>query len=147
MACWPATIVGAFFIVLILFDVSIHNYNDLPMHGVTGILMTLVFWVICATLGQSLSAAVLVVPATFTTIFILGIWVAKKSLQNRGCCVTCGTVGSACSCPSDETTKTAEKAPSSKEGEAKKDSPSKPKCTPDKNSKQGIINLNAGFFE
>jgi hypothetical protein len=139
MACWPATIVGAFFIVLILFDVYISNYKDLPMHGVTGVLLTLVFWVICSTLGENLSAGILVVPATFTIVFILGIWFAKKSLQNRGCCVSCGTVGGSCVCPTEE-----KEVPV----KPKCDPPApKPKCKPDPNSKQGIINLNAGFYE
>ena len=126
MACWPATIVGAFFIVLIIFDTYISNYDDLPMHGVTGVLLTLVFWVICSTLGESLSAAVLVVPATFTIVFILGIWVTKKSLQNRGCCVTCNTSAA------DPVPKP--KCP-----------PPKPKCSP-LTEKQKIINLNAGVI-
>lgn len=134
MACWPATIVGAFFIVLILFDIYISNYNDLPMHGVTGVLLTLVFWVICSTLGQGISAGILVVPATFAIVFILGIWFAKKSLQNRGCCVSCAGAETNCVCPPE-----------------KKEIPIKcepePKCKPDVTSKQGIINLNAGFFE
>jgi len=126
MACWPATIVGAFFIVLIIFDTYISNYDDLPMHGVTGVLLTLVFWVICSTLGESLSAAVLVVPATFTIVFILGIWVTKKSLQNRGCCVTCDT-------------STADPVPKPK------CPPPKPKCSP-LTEKQKLINLNAGVI-
>ena len=136
MACWPATIVGAFFIVLILFDLSIDNYDDLPMHSVTGVLLTLVFWVICSTLGQSLSAGILVVPATFAIVFILGIWVTKKSLQNRGCCVSCGTVGETCECPDDP-------KPIVKE---KKCPPPKPKCDP-LTERQRIINLNAGVVE
>jgi hypothetical protein len=146
MACWPATIVGAFFIVLILFDTYIHNYDDLPMHGVIGVLLTLVFWIICSTLGQSLSAAILVVPATFAIIFILGIWVTKKSLQNRGCCVSCGAVGGeSCDCPADSEP-VAPVAPIEKP----KCPPPKPKSPPPKSKcppltdLQSLINLNAG---
>lgn len=126
-ACWPATIVGAFFIILLLFDAYISNYDDLPMHSITGVLLTLVFWVICSTLGQSLSAGILVVPVTFVVVFILGIWITKKSLQNRGCCLTCEVP----ECPAP---KPKPKCP-----------PPKPKCKP-LTEKQKIINLNAGVF-
>ncbi len=110
--------------ILIVFDLMISNYNDLPMHSVTGVLLTLVFWVICSTLGQDLSAAILVVPATFTIIFVLGVWVAKKSLQNRGCCVTCGTGGDMlCGDPPAP-------SPPAPEKPKPKCPPPKPKCTP-----------------
>lgn len=116
MACWPASIVGAFFVILILFDLIANKFDDLPMHSVTGILLTLVFWVICSTLGQELSGAILVVPATFTIIFVLGIWFAKKSLMKRNYCISTG-----CHDP-----------PPPKPKPTPKCEPPKPKCPPPK---------------
>ena len=90
MACWPANATAAFFVVLIIFDIAKGSYNDLPFHGVLGILATLVFWLVCITLGQSVSAAILVVPAIFLFVFLFTIWFIGESFQKRGCCMSCG---------------------------------------------------------
>ena len=89
MACWPANIVGAFFVVLLLVDATVGNYDDMSMHGITGVLMTLLFWFVCSILGEAVSGAVLAVPAVVVLIFMFSVWFVGKSIKNRGCCVTC----------------------------------------------------------
>jgi len=90
MACWPANVTAAFFVVLIIFDLTNGSYADLLFHGVAGTLVTLLFWLVCVTMGQSISAAILVVPAVFLFIFLFTIWFVGQSFKNKGCCMSCG---------------------------------------------------------
>jgi len=89
MACWPANVVGAFFVALIIFDLSRGDWVDLPFHGIVGIIMTGLFYLICMIVGESVSAAILVIPAVFMTISVLTLWFASQSLKNQRCCMTC----------------------------------------------------------
>lgn len=77
MACWPANVVGAFFVVLFMSDLVIGDFDDLPFHSISGILLTVIFWLICATLGESISSAVLIVPLIFLFVFIISKWMIK----------------------------------------------------------------------
>ena len=45
MACWPANIVGAFFVALLIFDTTTGEYDDLLPHSAAGIVATFVFTV------------------------------------------------------------------------------------------------------
>ena len=90
MACWPANVVGAFFLSLIIIDCMIGDYDDLIPHSLVGVLATLGFWLICAFLGQDLSAALLVVPSVLVICFTLSIWFIGNSLKNGGYCMSRG---------------------------------------------------------
>jgi energy-coupling factor transporter transmembrane protein EcfT len=94
--CWPANTVGAFFLALLVFDVSQKNYKDLPYHGIIGVFLTAIFWLACILLGTSVAAAVLVVPAVFAGIFLFTIWFTNESVKNRGCCMKCTAKQSKC---------------------------------------------------
>jgi len=87
--CWPANTVGAFFLALLVFDVSKKNYKVLPYHASVGVFLTLIFWLVCILMGTSVAAAVLVVPAIFTSVFLFTIWFTDESAKNRGCCMKC----------------------------------------------------------
>jgi len=90
MACWPANIVGSFFIALLVFDSIVGDYEDLLPHSVVGVITTLVFWLICFVLGEQVSGAVLVVPSVFATIFLFSLWFFGQSMKNRGYCISSG---------------------------------------------------------
>jgi len=98
MACWPANIVGGFFIALLIFDSIIGDYKDLLPHSVIGIITTLVFWLVCTALGEQVSGAVLIVPSVFAAVFVFSIWFFGKSMKNRGYCMSRG-IGDKCSLP------------------------------------------------
>jgi len=86
-ACWPANTVGAFFIALIIFDTASGNFIDLAYHGMVGVLLTCVFWLVCSTFGVAISAAILLVPAVFFLIILLNTWM-NVSTDECGC-TTC----------------------------------------------------------
>jgi hypothetical protein len=108
MACWPANIVGAFFVALLIFDTMMGEYDDLLPHSAAGIVFTFIFWLVCYVLGESVSAAVLVVPSVVLIVFVFSIWFVGKSMKQRGYCMSKGQ-GDQCLPP-----------------------PAKPKCPPPK---------------
>ncbi len=83
MACWPANSVGAFFLALLMYDLIRGDYAGLPYHAVVGIFLTLVFWGICALLGEAISGAILLVPATFLLVFLFSMWLAGRAFEKR----------------------------------------------------------------
>jgi hypothetical protein len=87
--CWPANIVGAFFIALIAADILQKKYGDILYHSVIGGILTAVFWGLCVFVGTGISAGVLVIPLLFTAIFLFTIWFTNESMKKRGCCLTC----------------------------------------------------------
>ncbi len=89
MACWPANVVGAFFLALLVFDMVKGSYNDMPTHLGVGIVLVILFWAVCFFVGESVSGGILLVPATFVIVFLFSMWLAGRSLINRGCCVRC----------------------------------------------------------
>lgn len=89
MACWPANITGAFFLALLVFDMIRGDFGDLPYHAGLGILMVILLWVVCMYVSVSVSAGILIVPAVFLVVFLFSMWLAGKSLQNKGCCMNC----------------------------------------------------------
>lgn len=125
MACWPANIVGAFFVALLIFDAMMGEYDDLLPHSAAGIVFTFVFWLVCYGLGESVSAAVLVVPSVVLIVFIFSIWFVGQSMKHRGYCMSKGK-GDQCLPPPLKP-----KCPPADELKPKCPPP-KPKCPPPK---------------
>jgi len=71
MSCWPANIVGIFFIALIVFDIVNKYWVNLGYHAGIGILLTGLFWALCSFIGEYISAAILVVPLVFVVGFLV----------------------------------------------------------------------------
>ena len=88
--CWPANIMGAFALSLIIFDMVRGEWGYLPYHGVAGIFLVGVIWALCNFISVSVAAAVLLVPAIFIFVFLFTIWFTEQSLKNQECCMTCG---------------------------------------------------------
>jgi len=70
MNCWTASVVGAFFIIVLISDVLQGFYGNLPIHSILGIIMTLLFWVLCTGLGEEIAAAILVIPGIFLVFYL-----------------------------------------------------------------------------
>ena len=87
--CWPANVVGAFFIAVLIFDMVEKKYGDLPYHAIAGVVLTFLFWLICSFVSVSVSAFILIVPAIFICVFLFTIWFMNESLKQRGCCMNC----------------------------------------------------------
>ncbi len=126
MACWPTNIVGAFFVALLIFDAMMGEYDDLLPHSATGIVFTFVFWLVCYGLGESVSAAVLVVPSVVLVVFVFSIWFVGKSMKQRGYCMSKGQ-GDQCLPPPPKP-----KCPPAAASLKPKCPPPKPKCPPPK---------------
>jgi hypothetical protein len=100
MACWPANIVGAFFIAILIIDCILGTYGNLLTHSIVGIIVTIVFSMICTFIGEDLSAALLVVPSILALAFVLSLWFIGQSLKNRGYCMKQGSSDESASTPS-----------------------------------------------
>jgi hypothetical protein len=87
--CFPAYIVGILFIALIVYDIVKKEYSSLTNHGIIGVCLTLIFWILCILLGDEISMGVLTVPLIFLMIFLLSIWFMNESFKKRGCCMNC----------------------------------------------------------
>ena len=124
MACWPANIVGAFFVALLIFDTMTGDYDDLLPHSAAGIVFTFIFWLVCYGLGESVSAAVLVVPSVVLIVFVFTIWFVGQSMKHRGYCMSKGQ-GYQCLPPAPPKPKCPPPAPPKP-----KCPPPKPKCPP-----------------
>lgn len=75
MECWPANLVGVFFLVLLISDVYYSQYMDMPFHAIVGIIGTLFFWLVCSVLGETIASSVLVVPGIFLLFYVaIGYW-------------------------------------------------------------------------
>ena len=78
MDCWPANVVGVFFLVLLISDVYYLQYLDLPAHSLIGIMVTLFFWLICNVLGEYIAAAILIIPGIFFLFYLaIGFWASE----------------------------------------------------------------------
>lgn len=121
MACWPANIVGAFFVALLIFDTMTGDYDDLLPHSAAGIVFTFIFWLVCYGLGESVSVAVLVVPSVVLIVFVFTIWFVGQSMKHRGYCMSKGQ-GYQCLPPKPKCPPPAPPKP--------KCPPPKPKCSP-----------------
>ena len=87
--CWPAYIIGAFFVALVAFDIIQKDYSSLPQHSIIGVCVTGVLWILCWLIGPSVTMATLVVPLIFVGIFLFSVWLMNESMKARGCCMTC----------------------------------------------------------
>jgi hypothetical protein len=90
MSCWPSTVVGAFFLALLLFDMVTNDWKDLPFHAAIGVVITGVITLICMFVSETIAGVILVVPVFFLVTFFIALWFSGESLKRRGCCVTCG---------------------------------------------------------
>ena len=109
---------------LIIFDAMMGEYDDLLPHSAAGIVFTFVFWLVCYGLGESVSAAVLVVPSVVLIVFVFSIWFVGKSMKHRGYCMSKGQ-GYQCPAPKP-------KCPPAAASLKPKCPPPKPKCPPPK---------------
>lgn len=89
MSCWPATIVGALSLGLIIFDLIKEQWNDLLYHGGIGVGLTGFFWLICVFLGEQISFGIFIIPAIVFLVFIIASWLFTYNLKEQGCCVKC----------------------------------------------------------
>jgi hypothetical protein len=88
--CWPAGAAGAFFLGIIIIDIVRKEYKNLPFHGILGVCVTGILWLLCELIGVSVTAGILVIPAFFALIFFFTVWFINESMKKRGCCMTCG---------------------------------------------------------
>jgi hypothetical protein len=86
--CWPAYIVGAISISIVIFDIIVKDWSNLLPHSIGGVLVTILFWALCL-IHTSLSAAVLIVPLFAFIIFFFTLWLTRESMKKRGCCIKC----------------------------------------------------------
>lgn len=91
MNCIAANILAGITVLIILFDIVQQEWSNLPYHAGGGIVLTLLFWLLCRFMGSDISFSILVVPLLFLFIFVLGILFTQQSLKNQGCCLTCAT--------------------------------------------------------
>jgi hypothetical protein len=89
MSCLPANIVGLSFIILIIFDIIQSNWTDLPYHAAIGIGVTALYSILCMLIGETISWAILFVPAVFLIAFVFASWLLQHHLQKQNCCMTC----------------------------------------------------------
>jgi len=89
MSCLPANIVGISFIILIIFDIIQSNWTDLPYHAAIGIGVTALYSILCIIIGETLSGAILFVPAVFLIAFVFASWLLQHHLKKQNCCMTC----------------------------------------------------------
>jgi hypothetical protein len=75
--CWPANVVSAFFIALIVFDLIQKDWVGLPGHIIAGLVLVIVFFVLCWIVGPQITGAVLVVPGVFLVIFLFAVWLTN----------------------------------------------------------------------
>ena len=75
--CWPGNVVSAFFIALIIFDLIQKDWVGLPGHIITGLVLVIVFFMLCWIVGPQITGAVLVVPAVFLVIFLFAVWLTN----------------------------------------------------------------------
>jgi hypothetical protein len=89
MNCFSTYLVGFATIALVLYDMIQNDWNNTLFHALGGILLTVLFGLLCYFIGDALALSVLVVPILVFLIFALGIWSTRESLRKRGCCVKC----------------------------------------------------------
>lgn len=93
MVCWPVHIVGIFFISIIVIDTLQYSWKVIPYHAALGVFFTGLYYVFCTLFGESISLAVLFVPALFILTFFLTTWLFYNKLTAQHCCMTCNEEG------------------------------------------------------
>ncbi len=89
MACWPANVTGAFVLALLIFDLVVKDWTNLPLHALGGIAITGLLWGLCFLLGSAITGGILVIPILAALLFAAGIWFTGETLRKKGCCVKC----------------------------------------------------------
>ena len=89
MTCTATNIVGIFCISVILYDILKNEWSDLPYHVVLSILFITFFYGACLLLGDTISLAILCIPAFCIAVSLVTIWFTYESLNAQGCCMTC----------------------------------------------------------
>ena len=74
MACWPAYLVGSLSLAILIFDMIVKDWNNLLVHAIGGVLVTVLFWALCL-INTALSAAVLVVPLFAALVFFVTLYI------------------------------------------------------------------------
>jgi len=91
-------ILGIFCISVIIYDVLKSNWTDLPYHAVISVIFLSFFYGACLLLGDTISLAILLIPAVVIVISLATVWFMEESLHTQGCCMQCsGTSGSGAS--------------------------------------------------
>ena len=72
-------------------DIVRKEYKNLPFHGILGVCVTGILWLLCQLIGVSVTAGILVIPAFFALIFLFTVWFMNESFKKQGCCMTCGS--------------------------------------------------------
>lgn len=72
-------------------DIVRKEYKNLPFHGILGVCVTGILWLLCELIGVSVTAGILVIPAFFALIFFFTVWFMNESFKKQGCCMTCGS--------------------------------------------------------
>ena len=88
-------------------DIIQKEYKNLPFHGILGVCVTGILWLLCELIGVSVTAGILVIPAFFALIFFFTVWFMNESFKKQGCCMTCGSDAN----PDATTTATDDKPP------------------------------------
>lgn len=89
MGCWPSNLVGIFFIFILIVDLSTGDIDSVPVHGLLGIIGTLLFWGLCNLVGETISGGILVVPSLFLLCFLATMWLVGETFKKRKCCMSC----------------------------------------------------------
>ena len=82
-------ILGIFCISVIIYDVLQNNWEDLPYHSIVSIVFLSFFHLACLLLGDTISLAILLIPAVVILVSLVTVWFTSKSLNAQGCCMTC----------------------------------------------------------
>ena len=90
---WPSYTVGAFFLALIIYDMIINDWIDLPYHAIIGLLLTGIYTLICVFINDTIAGAALLIPAVALIGFMVALWMSGENLKSRGCCVRCTNGG------------------------------------------------------
>lgn len=89
---WPAYIVGAFFMALVIYDIVTNDWIDVPFHAVLGLVLTGIYMLISMFISDTIAGAALLIPAVALIGFMVAAWMSGESLKSRGCCVRCDGV-------------------------------------------------------
>jgi len=90
MTCWSVNVIGAVCIGILIFDIIMGYWKDLPWHALIGSLLTGLILGVCMLLNDGIAFGIIVVPLTCVLVFMLGIWYNGKGYEKQGCCISCG---------------------------------------------------------
>lgn len=91
MTCWSVNVLGAVCIGILIFDIMMGSWKDLPWHALIGCLLTGLIMAVCVFIGDAIAFGVILIPLICVAVFMLGIWYNGKGYEKQGCCISCGT--------------------------------------------------------